>query len=182
MKAKAKRALGPNSGRRRERKRADASIGPQNHLSGDEYRVGPGRPPREHQFKPGQSGNPRGRKRKPQSLIPDLKEMFERALNQNVTVTQDEREQVITKWKAGMQQLSTQFARGDRHARRDVFWIADRLGTDFLTSTKVNDGMLSADSQAILDDYVARRMQRDNRSAPVFAPPELLDDDTERKK
>jgi hypothetical protein len=27
----------------------------------DEYKVGPKRPPREHQFKKGQSGNPRGR-------------------------------------------------------------------------------------------------------------------------
>ena len=26
-----------------------------------EYVVGPGRPPKEHQFKPGQSGNPGGR-------------------------------------------------------------------------------------------------------------------------
>ena len=25
----------------------------------EEYRVGPGRPPKEHQWKPGQSGNPR---------------------------------------------------------------------------------------------------------------------------
>ncbi len=26
----------------------------------DEYKVGPGHPPKEHQFKPGQSGNPKG--------------------------------------------------------------------------------------------------------------------------
>jgi len=30
---------------------------------GDEYKVGPGNPPREHQFKPGQSGNPSGQPR-----------------------------------------------------------------------------------------------------------------------
>jgi hypothetical protein len=28
--------------------------------SENEYRVGPGRPPKEFQFKPGQSGNPKG--------------------------------------------------------------------------------------------------------------------------
>lgn len=31
---------------------------------GPEYDVGYGKPPKEHQFKPGQSGNPRGRKKK----------------------------------------------------------------------------------------------------------------------
>src|SRR5262245_59686207 len=30
-----------------------------------EYKVGPGRPPKEHQFKPGVSGNRKGRKKKP---------------------------------------------------------------------------------------------------------------------
>ena len=32
--------------------------------SEEEYKVGPGRPPKEYQFKPGQSGNPKGAKRK----------------------------------------------------------------------------------------------------------------------
>ena len=49
-----------------------------------EYKVGPGRPPKQYQFKPGQSGNPKGAKRKTQSLVPDLKEIFERAFNQKV--------------------------------------------------------------------------------------------------
>ena len=116
----------------------------QNHNSGikppsgppaeGEYKVGPGRPPKEYQFKPGQSGNPKGAKRKPRSLIPDLKKIFERAFNQKVTVTQGERQRVITMWAAGMRQLAIQFAKGDRHARRDVFWIAERLGSDFLAA------------------------------------------------
>src|SRR6476661_1090278 len=42
----------------------------------EEYKVGPGRPPREYQFKPGQSGNPKGAKRKPPTLLPDLKRLF----------------------------------------------------------------------------------------------------------
>ena len=46
----------------------------------EEYKVGPGRPPKEHQFKPGQSGNPKGAKCKAPSLLPDLKEQFERVL------------------------------------------------------------------------------------------------------
>ncbi len=146
----------------------------------DEYRVGPGRPPKEHQFKPGRSGNPMGAKRKAPSLIPALKELFERAFNQKAKVTQGERARVITMLAAGMQQLSVQFAKGDRHARRDAFWIAERIGSEFLTPKKAFDETLAGDRQAILDAYVARQTHRKVSAAPspVFAPPELLDDDT----
>ena len=52
----------------------------------EEYRVGPGRPPKEYQFKPGQSGNPKGAKRKPPSIAPDLKLLLERALSNNASM------------------------------------------------------------------------------------------------
>jgi hypothetical protein len=56
----------------RDGKRSDAPPLTSNPLD-QEYRVGPGRPPREYQFKPGQSGNPKGARRKPKSIAPDLK-------------------------------------------------------------------------------------------------------------
>ena len=64
--------------------------------SDEDYRAGPGRPPKEHQFKKGQSGNPKGAKRKPQSVAPDLKLALERALNQTVTLKQGEKERTVT--------------------------------------------------------------------------------------
>ena len=143
-----------------------------------EYKVGPGRPPKEYQFKQGQSGNPKGRKRKEPSLLPDLKQLFDSAFNQKVTVTQGERQRLLTMWGAGMQQLAVQFAKGDRHARRDVFWIAERLGSESLTSKKGLDGVPSAERQAILDAYVARQTQKvSSAPSPLLAPSELLDDD-----
>ena len=144
----------------------------------EEYRVGPGRPPKEYQWKPGQSGNPKGAKRKTRSLIPELKEEFERVFSQKLKVTQGDRQRLISRWVAGLEQLSIQFAKGDRHARRDVFYFAEKLGVDLLTSTKSSDDTLSADRQAILEAYVERRMQEKatSASAPVLAPPELLDD------
>ena len=53
-----------------------------------EYKVGPGRPPKEHQFKPGQSGNPKGAKRKPKPMVPDLKAALERALHELIKLKQ----------------------------------------------------------------------------------------------
>jgi hypothetical protein len=43
---------------------------------GEEYRVGPGRPPREHQFQKGQSGNPGGRP-KNESVTATIRRMLQ---------------------------------------------------------------------------------------------------------
>jgi hypothetical protein len=146
----------------------------------EEYKVGPGRPPKEHRFKPGQSGNPKGAKRKAPSLIPALKDLFEHVFNQKAKVTQGQRARFITMREAGLQQFSIQFAKGDPHARRDAFRIAEKLGSEFLTPKKAFDETLAGDRQAILDAYVARQTHRKVSAAPspVFAPPELMDDDT----
>jgi hypothetical protein len=45
-----------------------------------EYKVGPGRPPKEHQFKPGQSGNPGGRPRG-ESVTATLRRLLEKQHN-----------------------------------------------------------------------------------------------------
>src|SRR6185369_876835 len=99
------------SGQRR--KRFNAPVSSKAGASDPEYRVGPGRPPKEYQFKPGQSGNPKGARRKPGSAVVDLKHLFERALGARVTLRQGEQEKVITKAAAGIEQLVNQFAKGD---------------------------------------------------------------------
>jgi Family of unknown function (DUF5681) len=153
--------------------------------STEEYKVGPCRPPREYQFKPGQSGNPKGAKRKPPSLLPDLKRLFEQALSEKVTLRQGEKERTLTMAEAGIKQLIAQFAKGDRHARRDVFTYAELLGIDLIAShRKAIEEALASDHRAILDAYVARQTQvtASSKPSPVFAPPELLDDDIPGKE
>src|SRR5438309_168691 len=148
--------------------------------STEEYKVGPGRPPREYQYKPGQSGNPKGAKRKPPSLLPDLKRLFEQALNEKVTLRQGQKERTLTMAEAGIKQLIAQFAKGDRHARRDVFTYAELLGIDLIASHRTAiEEALASDHRAILDAYVTRQrgVTAPSRPSPVFAPPELLDDD-----
>ena len=129
--------------------------------SDQEYLVGPGRPPKEYQFKPGQSGNPKGAKRKPQSIAPDLKALFERALSGKVTLRQGEKEKIISKAAAGIEQLVNQFAKGDRHARRDLLALAERLEVDLTAGRGDTLGpavaaALSANDEALLADYVRR--------------------------
>jgi hypothetical protein len=123
----------------------------------EEYRVGPGRPPKEFQFKQGQSGNPKGAKRKSPSILPDLKALFERALSKTVKLRQGEKERMVTMAAAGMEQLVNQFAKGDRHARRDLMVLADKLGIDLAAGqSKAIEAALTANDEALLADYVQR--------------------------
>src|SRR3974390_872868 len=147
--------------RSRGRKRSNAPLSLKTDPSDQEYRVGPGRPPKEYQFKPGQSGNPKGARRKPRSIAPDLKALFEGARSGKVTLRQGEQEKIITKAAAGIEQLVNQFAKGDRHARRDLFALAARLGIDVVagqgSAHEQNvGGAPSANDEVLLADYVRR--------------------------
>ena len=144
---------------RRGPKRSDTPAVSDAHQADAEYRVGPGRPPKEHQFKPGQSGNPKGAKRKSPSIAPDLKALLERALSNSVKLGNGEKERIITKAAAGIESLVNQFASGDRHARRDLIVLAGKLGVDLTAGHSIENTIadaLSAEDQAILDDYVRR--------------------------
>jgi hypothetical protein len=125
-----------------------------------EYRVGPGRPPREFQWKPGQSGNPQGKKRTSASIAPDLKAVLERALSKKVTLRQGERERTVTMATAGIEQLVAQFAKGDRYARRDILDLAHRLGVDLTQGKTIESAHLTADDEALLAAYLRRHGAR----------------------
>jgi hypothetical protein len=143
-----------------------------------EYRVGPGHPPKEFQFKPGQSGNPKGAKRKSPSITLNLRSALQRALDKKVRLNQGEREQTVSMAEAGIRQLVAQFARGDRYARRDLFTLANQLGVDLTAGqAKAVKEAIASDHQAILDAYVDRQYDKVMEREPVLAPPELLDDD-----
>jgi hypothetical protein len=145
-----------------------------------ECKVGPGHPPKEYQWPPGRSGNPKGAKPKPRSILLDFKPLFERALNKKVPITNGERKSTLTKFEIGMEQLANQHAKGDRHARRDVFALADKLGIDLLAGQKKTlENALASDHQAILDAYVDRQYDKVAQREAEMAPPELLDDDTD---
>ena len=92
--------------------RSDSAPAAAAETSDQEYKVGPGRPPREYQFKPGQSGNPKGAKRKPPSVALDLKVALERALNKPVTLKQGDKERTVTMAVAGIEQLVAHVRQG----------------------------------------------------------------------
>jgi hypothetical protein len=146
----------------------------------DAYKVGPGFPPNEHKWKEGcPSPNPKGRPRKVPSMKPDIKKIFEDALNEKIEVTKADKKIVLTKLAMGFHQLATQWAKGDRHARRDVFTYAAVLGVD-LQAKEVIAEALGATHQAIVEAFLQSRQQPPAEPSPedhVKAPPDLIDDD-----
>ena len=146
------------------------------------YKVGPGRPPREYQYQKGQSGNPKGAKRKEPSIELDLKLALERALTNSVTLKQGEKERTVTMAQAGIEQLVAQYAKGDKNARRDLFALASKLGVDLVASAKkALSEALAPHHEAILEAYVDRQYSKYEPSTPVIAPQELCDDDANDK-
>src|SRR5581483_5581028 len=130
-----------------------------------EYRVGPGCPPREYQFKPGQSGNPQGARRRPPSIAPDLKALLRSALSKKVVLTIGDKERILTRAAAGIEHLVEQFSRGDRHARRDLFDLADKLGLDLGAGSKgeleqLAGKALAAEDEALVADFLKRKTGR----------------------
>jgi hypothetical protein len=144
------------------------------------YKVGPGRPPKQHTWKKGDpSPNPKGRPKKVPSMEPDLKKAFEDALNEKVPVKKGDKEVMLTKAVLGIQQLVNQFAKGCRYARRDVIEYSARFGVELQGGKELIAEALSTDDQAIVDAFLQRH--RSPAAAAddthVKAPPDLLDDD-----
>jgi Family of unknown function (DUF5681) len=146
---------------RRELTHSDAAIASSAALPGEEYKIGPGKPPREYQWKPGQSGNPAGKK---PSMLPDLKAQFERALNNKIKLKRGERDEIVTKLAAGADMLIDQFVAGDARARRDVIAFANLLGVDLASQSRKIEQALkehhTTDDEELLADYFRRHRGR----------------------
>ena len=146
----------------------------------EEYKVGPGRPPREYQWPKGHSGNGKGAKPKAPTLAPDLKNLLARALDNKITLQQGEKKRTLTLFAAGIEQFVKQYVKGDHRARKELFALAERVGLDLLgIQKKALEEALTANHQAMLEECVAKQYDLVAQRPPVLAPTELLDDDVE---
>lgn len=96
------------------------------------YAVGYGRPPHETRFKPGQSGNPRGRPRG----RGNMKTVVKRVMNEKVAVRQGETTRPVPMGQAILLAQATKAVKGDSPAAKTVLghWAAadwqDETGAD----------------------------------------------------
>lgn len=89
-----------------------------------EYEVGYGRPPQHSRFKPGQSGNPRGRPKGRQNL----KTVLENILDQKVTVTENGRPKVMRKRELMLVSHVNKAVKGDVRALNSIIALMARTG------------------------------------------------------
>jgi hypothetical protein len=137
--------------------------------SAEQYKVGPGHPPADRRWKKGgPSPNPCGRPRKEQSMLPDVRKAFEQALNKKVFVPRGDRKVLMTRVEIGLEQLLNQFAKGDRHGRKDLMDYADKLGIDFLAKHR------QTLEEALTPNYQAggRKRMGSKRGRRLFAASE----------
>ena len=119
-------------------------------MSKGDYQVGFGKPPKHAQFKPGKSGNPRGRPRGVKNLSTDIEE----ELNCKIAVTEGGTTTETTKQRAMIKSLFAKALKGDTRAATVLINLI--LG---LEQTRIaNDAVeaLAPDDLAILEDFMQR--------------------------
>ena len=89
-----------------------------------EYKVGYGRPPEQSRFKPGQSGNPKGRP----AGRPNAKTMFERVIHKKVSVRQGENTREMPMFEAMVHAHAVKGVKGDARSAGLVFNLLPKVG------------------------------------------------------
>lgn len=83
---------------------------------------GYGRPPKQHQFKPGQSGNPKGRPKGSRNLV----KILDDELDQKVPVTEGGKRRRVSKRQLAVRQQVNKAAQGDGKAFEAIMRMQQR--------------------------------------------------------
>ena len=114
------------------------------------YEVGYKRPPKETQFKPGQSGNPNGRPKGARNLKTDLAD----ELQERIVLREGGERRTVSKQRALLKRLMERALNGDTRAASLIINMAARFLDQ--TEDEAHDTPLSDTDRAILEAYVAR--------------------------
>jgi hypothetical protein len=113
-----------------ETRRQDDKDGPNESKDGaakgsmHDYEVGYCRPPKQHQFQRGQSGNPRGRRRQPVSK----KATWQKLMNELVSLHEKGKTRRVTKYECLCLSHLTKAIKGDTRSTKFVIEEAERAG------------------------------------------------------
>jgi hypothetical protein len=117
------------------------------------YTIGRGRPPKETQFKPGKSGNPKGRPKGSRPVGAVLQDI----IRQKVTVTEGGKTRRISALEVMLRRLTNDAMRGDQNAIKLFLSLVDRYGE--APETTLQFRQMLAEDQAILREYLRERSE-----------------------
>ncbi len=115
--------------------------------------VGKGREPNPGHFRPGQSGNPRGRPRRSSSKLGAL---VARTLAESIEAKENGKRRRMTKLEAAVKQLVNHAAGGDRQAAQFVFALID----DDVGRPPPRAPRRAAEADALVVAELVRRLSR----------------------
>jgi Family of unknown function (DUF5681) len=118
------------------------------------YAVGYGRPPHHTRFKPGRSGNPKGRSKGTKNLKTDLME----ELSERICISEGGKSKRLSKQRALLKSLAAKAIKGDARAMNILLNLMVRVLE--ISAEEREEELISEDDLAILDDFIARQKPR----------------------
>lgn len=120
-----------------------------------DYDVGYCRPPKGSQFKPGQSGNPKGRKRQPKSVQAQVR----KALSKKVRISEGGKPKWLTYQDLIIRTQLNKAAKGDLKAAAFVLNLA--RSPEFADADTIDPNSLPAEDQAMFEEMMRQVLGSD---------------------
>ena len=118
----------------------------------EDDRVGFKQPPKARQFKPGQSGNPRGRPKGTRNLSTDLTDI----LGRRVSIREDGKERRISRQEALLLSLYNKALHGDVRAATAIIGMLSKLAPSSAQAPESQS--LSQDDELVVAEFLRRQM------------------------
>jgi len=130
------------------------------------HAVGYGKPPAHTRFKPGKSGNPKGRPKR----IRNLRTIVEDALNERIAIREGARNRTLTKREALVLTLVNSALKGDPRSVTAFVALLRPLGLVTDQAEPDAKSPLTADDEALLSDFLRRHADNGTGRLTLSAP------------
>jgi len=131
-------------------------------------KVGYGRPPKAHRFKPGQSGNPKGRRKKPKAL-PDIGTALDKVFSKQVTINDNGQSRSVHVLEAMILSLVSSATRGNARALLTLV----KLAQAFPPTVERVYGYNPQDAEKVrlkIEDMIRRKKELKDSEATLQQP------------
>jgi hypothetical protein len=132
--------------------------------AGPDYKVGYRRPPIASRFKPGNPGNPTGRRKRRKTVG----EIIREAMTRRIDVKENGRSRRLTLQEVIILKLARAAAQGDAKAIRTLFTLQERYQDS--DETALNAADLEAEDRKIIEEHLAQLRSVENASESQAGP------------